>query len=264
MELKRLAVIGAMGGVFLGSGSVHALPDLKPAAEAKGTKAPVELTLRLYQTKIKADESLWGQIEIKNVGKADITVSDDMFFKPYPIADQSEPHPIHVAVFDAAGKRVKPRSGIYDFHGGAIPRRLSEVDPEEDRKIGIMIDGWKKAGLSKEDIDEKLREYDDKKYRDEKDAEMSSRNSQVAPGSSLKSRPWAHDDRDPNGDEPQTPPVGQFSELKYYFEKPGKYTIRAVYDYRMSERAKKLLKRRVPSDTDILVKTKPISFEVIP
>lgn len=261
MKLKRLAVIGAILGFSHVFGAALALPDLKPAAEAKGAKSPIELTLRLYQTKIKADESLWGQIELKNVGKKDITVTDDMFFKPWPIADQSEPHPIYVAVFDAAGKPVKPRSGVFDFHGRQTTRKLSEVDPEEDRKIGIMLDGWKKAGLTKEQIDEKMREYDDKKYRDEKDAEMSSRNSQVAPGSSLKSRPWAHDDRDPNGDEPQTLPPGQFSELKYHFAKPGKYTIRAVYDYRMSERMKKLMK---PDETDILVKTKPISFEVIP
>lgn len=261
MKLKRLGMIGAILGFSHVFGTALALPDLKPAAEAKGTKSPIELTLRLYQTKIKADESLWGQLEIKNIGKKDITVSDDMFFKPWSIADQSEPHPIYVAIFDAAGKPIKPLVGVYDWHGGAISRKLSEVDPEEDRKIGIMLDGWKKAGLTKEQIDGKMREYNKKRYRDERDAEMSSRNSQVAPGSSLKSRPWAHLDKNPNGDEPQTPPIGQFTELKYYFEKPGKYTIRAVYDYRMSQRMRKLMK---PDETDILVKTKPISFEVIP
>lgn len=261
MGLKLSDVIRALLGAFLVGGTAQALPDLKPAATAKGSTPPIELILRLYKTKIKADESLWGQIEIKNVGKADITLSDDMFFKPWEIPDQSEHKPIHVAVFDAAGKPVKPLPGNFGWHGRRTTRKLAEVDPEEDRRIGIMLDGWKKDGLTKEQVDGKMREYNDRQHRADQDAERSSRNSQVAPGSALKSRPWAHLDRSPNASEPQTPPIGQFTELKYYFEKPGKYTIRAVYDYRMSERLKKLMK---PGETNILVKTNLISFEVSP
>jgi len=241
--------------------SAHALPDLKPAAEAKNTKGPIELTLRLFQTKIKADESLWGQIELKNIGKTDITVTDEMFFRPWEIPDQSQHKPIYVAVFDAAGKPVKPRSGPFDFEGRRTTLKLSEVDPEEDRKIGKMIDGWKKTGLSQEKIDQKLSDYSSKWGRKKKESEESSRNTQIAPGASFKSQPRAHRRTSPFKDEPDTLPVAQFTELLYYFDKPGKYTIRAVYDYRMSERLKKLI---APDETNIYVKTKSISFEVVP
>lgn len=260
MDLKRLTVIGALIGSIQGF-SASALPNLTPTAEANGMKAPIELTLRLFQTRIKVDEPLWGQIELKNIGKKDLTVTDDMFFKPWPIADQSEQKPIYVAVLDAKGRPVKPLAGVYDWHGRPMTRKLSDLNPDEDRKLRMMLDEWKRAGLSKEEIYGNLRKYDDLQNRAKDEAEWTSRNSQIAPGASLKTRPWAHHDRNPNGDEPSTLPVGQFSELKYHFTKPGKYSIHAVYDYRISERMKKLIK---PTEMNILVKTKPITFEVIP
>lgn len=255
-----------MGAIAFGArvfvGAAQALPpDVKPEAEAKGTKAPIELTLRLFQKKIKVDESLWGQIELKNVGKSDIIVIDDIFFKPGPFPDPLDVKtPIYVEVTDAEGKPVHPR------HWAPIARKtvwskLSDTDPAEDKKVGDLIADWRKAGLSKDQIDGKLLEYSRDRGSERKMTERAKRNSAIKPGSSIKTPRWAHPEHGLDSDGPGMLPVGQFSELGYWFDKPGKYRIRAVYDYRMSERLKKIM---TPRKTNILVKTPQIVFEVIP
>jgi hypothetical protein len=245
--------------LFLGIFAVEvasALPPLTPEKEVSAVKPPIELILRLYQTRITANESLWGQIEIKNIGKRNIFLMEDLFYKPELMADKSsKPYGIYVEVLDAKGKPVMPGSGILKC-GTSLLGRRSKSQLEEERKTIDRHAGWLRYLLTTEQL-YGLLHYDSKD--DTQRRERASWNTEVAPGDSRISRPWSRPNYDSDDEEVPTLPVGQFSELKYQFT-PGRYTIRAVYDERISKVLQRIIK---PTESDFLVRTKPIIVEVI-
>jgi len=86
----------------------QAMEKIAAAAEVKASSGPIELSLLVRETQIKAGDSIWEQIRIRNVGNEEIFVSDPIFFNPRELVTQSySRYGIYLEAIGPDGKALK-------------------------------------------------------------------------------------------------------------------------------------------------------------
>ena len=55
------------------------------AGEVSASSGPVELTFLLHKTTITVGESLWHQLRVRNIGKRELLVTDEVFHEPWQL-----------------------------------------------------------------------------------------------------------------------------------------------------------------------------------
>ncbi len=239
-------------------------PDaFKAAKEASASKGAVKLTLRLYKTKVKADGSLWLQLELGNAGEYPFAVSDDLFYDPVPppVRTSVNSADLYVRVTDAKGRAMDylPPFGCDLVRPGPAPlwqrllsaalnpeKRSSLVtsDEESPRVRGALDTArrlrahWRAQGLEPGEVDRKTVLFmrgEDERAQEAAEANDTKNLRELAPGRSVASVPFAYGNIY-DCDSPYRPgtPIGPYSELPVvgFDLVPGKrYFIQAVYDY---------------------------------
>lgn len=236
-------------------------------AEVKASSGPVELSLLLHKSKIRLGDSLWQQLRIRNIGKQEILITDQVFHDPWELDKNIRIRlGIYIEVTGPDGKPLKPpvrRDGVDDGIE-PMPSGLLEVEGPDEQ---AMVDGWKKQGLSSLEVSLKLIEYNTKKERD-KHPYPSRPAIRLKPGESAETKSWFHYSKydEKIAKRPPPRPVGEFAELEFFdLEKPGEYKVRAVYNYGMSELKKKEYRELGWSyDERVLIRTPWVQVTVVP
>ncbi|OGR91459.1 MAG: hypothetical protein A2V88_06635 [Elusimicrobia bacterium RBG_16_66_12] len=254
------------GRALISAGRLGTEGELKAEAEVKASSGPVEMTLRLYKRRIQAETSdtltigsLWVQIELRNVGKKRIFAHEDFFFKSEPIPDKSQKtHGIYLEVTDAEGKPVDflltwdviPDS--IDLDREIPPRKMTPAQLKERAEVEALVAGWRKQGLSFDEVALKLIDYSRESGNKKDLEERLARDSVLDPGASIKSVANASII---NEKRQAMPPNARsvFTEAaNYYFEKPGKHRIRAVYNHQMEKLSRREREARDKESTELL------------
>ncbi|MEK7858720.1 MAG: hypothetical protein AAB320_06215 [Elusimicrobiota bacterium] len=265
---------------FPAAGQPSAQADVAAEAEVKASSGPIELTLRVYRSNLKyRKDSLWFQIQLKNIGKNKIRIDEDDFRVPGEVAmgggrllevvDAKGNPAKQYTIFSAAPDQLTPDSPIWPQ-----PSKDSK-DPEGDKKRiadAIWAEGDRlrqrdrimEAGRGRPDswTYRKLTEFDEKHPAP---PEPPSQDTSIllAPGVVLVTPPWV--DRSYLPDQPPGK-IGEFAQLRGYYFGPGKYRIRAVYDHRPSGWTVEYNKKHHlnPDEDEVRVETPYIAIEVVP
>ncbi len=241
--------------------------EIPAEAEVKASSGPVELTLKIFKIRIKADERVWFRLRVRNVGDRKMLLSDQIFHDP-----------------EQLNRNFRIRWGIFiealGPDGTPLEEALhrEEAEPVRDRVSGMlniagpveqaMVDGWRKQGLTEYEVNEKLVHFNLKKEREEASG-MDRPVFNLKPGEAAETKSsffYSTYDRLIKK-RPPPKPIGGFSQLELFdFEGPGKYKIRAVYNYVRSGRNEAIAKKigLGPSAEDVLVHTQWVQFEVLP
>ena len=297
---------------------------LHPAPEASsvGKKGPVQLTLRLYKTRVRVKKSLWFQLELKNIGKEKIWVSERAFRDMWQLFrnchDQFEVYIEVKAVGEsdgepaltASGERSKRHKGRwrknylrpaygpfppvflphYDYVGGPDDPVLGKALNDRLDKLEAQ---WVKEGLSDQQRSIKRHDFWGDWNKEMQTAEDRAKSFWFVPGASTATAAWSYPGPKngqvvekelselrqakafglkAEGDNKYGPDeiiaeydvekqVGDYAQLWFFqFDKPGRYKVRAVYDYDVGYDQRRLAR----SPGYIEVKTAPIEFEVLP
>lgn len=243
--------------------SPNAVEKVPAQAEVKASSGPVELSFLLHKTQIKAGDYLWQQIRIRNIGEKMFVVADQVFHDPWSLRKHSSSgYGIYIEAIGPDGKRMKVE---YSRNKQAPPMDeevsgLLEVDGPEEQ---AMLDGWKKQGLGPEAINRKLLDYNMNKRSA---AEIRRRWPviKLLPGQSAETKSaFFYSIRDEINEKPVPQAIGDFAQIDFfYFDKPGKYKIRAVYDYLPRELTRKY--KTLISPDDVLVRTPWVPVTVLP
>ncbi len=239
-----------------------------PAAEVKASSGPVEFTLLLHKTRIKSDERFWFQLRVRNIGDRKILMTDQIFHDPDQLNDNFR---MRYGIFiEATGpgwvaleEAFHPERGPPPIQNG-ISGMLEIAGPKEQ----AMVDGWRKQGLSDYDVNLKLFEFNIKKERQARpkpDLPVI----RLMPGEIAETKSsyyYSTYDRLIKK-RPPPRPIGEFSRLELFdIEEPGKYKIRAVYNYFKTKKDEELDKKYgIPRHSeDVLVRTPWVQVEVLP
>ena len=240
-----------------------AIEKVSAQAEVKASSGPVELTLLLHKTEIKAGDYLWQQIRIRNIGDEPMIVSDQVFHDPWELRKHSDSkYGIYV---EALGPDGTPLRIVFDRERPATPRDgevsgLLEIEGPQER---TMLDRWKKQGLSPDEINRNLLDFNLKK-RQETGGSRRWPVIKLSPGQSAETKSaFFYSLRDEINGKPTPEPVGEFGQINFFhFQSTGEYKIRAVYDYRPGDFART---NKLPdSPDDVLVQTPWIPVRVLP
>lgn len=250
-----------------------------PEASATGRTGPIELTLKLYKKKIRAQaknetednaDCPWVLLELKNVGKKKYLITEERFYTPEPLTKRFDPRSSGLIYIELLDSRGKPVERYWPIEGHPDPLALERSSPElrslleRQRQAG---DEARKEGLEYWQVAQRMSEVDaDKRsqaYWEARDEIWSRRRadprSWLEPGQSARALPWMQHYRQEAG----VRPVGPYTELSYFDLKPGRYRLRAVYNHKISDDASPLVKK-AQDETDVLVKTPFLEFEVSP
>ncbi len=239
----------------------------KPAAQVRAAKGPVQLTLSLNKTVIKAGKSVWYKLEMKNIGDRKIRVEGMVFRDPWAMHENCvSKHDIYLQVLNAKGASLVPQRGAgrvrfdYETEDGRLL-------PKDQRERDAFEAALEKKGLSEQERHIAMirwdRDFDDRKQTEE--LQDPAKQQWLAPGASTTTIAWAYHDpdeyADPADEEAQ---VGDYTQLwTYLLLRPGRYRIRAVYD-----QEKLIAERQKPGGPrerwQVKFKTPYIDFEVIP
>lgn len=260
----------------------HSPEKIVPEAEVKSSSGPIQLTLRLYKIKIKAGDSIWYQIELKNVGKNNIRVDDNAFVVPGGISIGTGAG-ITLEVLGPDGKPLKPHTtrryehGPFPFEDESLSpeeqERLTKLmfaDGEKIRKHAALQDELERKGLSRDELVQKLIEFDEQHaHIGTPPAPRRDDSFWLEPGAAAVTLPWANPIFTGDRRNPFPKPIGQFAELEHYHSTtsdPGRYQIRVAYDNRPSGWAVKFNKEDNinPGEDEILVITPLLKFVVHP
>lgn len=238
---------------------------IPPEAEVSAVTKPVKLTLRLYKTKIKAGEFLWQQVALQNVGTEEMIVFDHVFKDPTELRVNTLKHQgIYIDIIGPDGKRLDVE----------LPRERPQFSDEELRSSGgldidgpkeqAMVDAWKRSGLTPTEVSEKLISYNSRK-REHAALERQPPPETLMPGARIETKSWFENGKyDALHHIPRAEPIGNFARLEFFdLRTPGKYKVRAVYDYHPDM----ALKRKYHSDIfpgQVMVRTPWISVVVAP
>lgn len=268
-------------------------------AEVSAVKSPVKLTLSVYKTELKLKDDfrietdferlwkehpmkddkydwenideekylrrvpikigapLWIKISLKNVGKKTMFVMDDLFTGPkdFQQALKGESYyGVKVIITGPDGKDV-PWNDLRYISGGSCPELQSTFDP-----VGtVKAAKWRKEGLTKEQIDDRLNNEAQEEVRKKKKREQSQHPiKRLEPGETIATRPWRYQGRCKEESGLYPPQVGDFAQLwNFHLDTPGVYTIRAIYFDDPYSRHKK-------EGADIRFHTPPIKVTVLP
>lgn len=256
------------------SSAMAASASAKAAAEVKAAKGPVQITLRLQKTKVKANTSLWYKLELKNISKKRIQLYDRVFKDPYAIHVNSKlRHGIYLEIIDAKGKPLTVQSGNfhvrYDWEG---PDGTDYMYSEREKKeLSALQEQWKKSGMTTQQRSLAESAWINKLIENKNTAELTNpANKQwIAPGTSTATFAWA--DRGPGeypgrSDDDRSLREGYTELWSYRLLRPGKYRMRAVYDHLQPESSSEYIKKYGTAlDSGwIEFKTPFIEFEVRP
>lgn len=228
-------------------------------AEVKASSGPIELALLLHKDRIRAGESLWHQIRIRNVGDKEITIWDQIFHEPRELRKQSSSkYRIYVEAIGSDGKPLDvefrtPAERTSDLINGVSG--LLEVEGPQER---AMLDAWKKQGLSAGEINNRLIEFNSKKQR-AAEPPLNLPSVKLLPGQSVETKSaFFPSMQDKVHNRPFPRRIGEFAQLDFFvLEDPGVFKIRAVYDYAPTSSS-------AAYQEDVKFKTPWISFEVLP
>lgn len=256
-------------------GAVPVRASVKAEAQVKAAKGSVQITLRIQKTAIKAKDSLWYSLELKNIGKKRLSVDDRLFFKnPYAVHRNSKMrYNLYLEVVDSKGKPLRVKMGNYrlryDWEGPEGEDYL--FTPEEKKEYTALKDGWKKKGMTEQEQSIAwsgwINELYSRKNREE-DLDPA-KDFWLEPGASTTTVAWSDrgpDDYPGRSDDDESLRQGYTELWIFRLPEAGKYRIRAVYDHTQSESTKKLFKKhgRTPSPSWVEFKTPFIPFEVLP
>lgn len=244
-----------------------AMEMIAAAAEVKASSGPIELSFLVRETQIKAGDSVWEQIRIRNVGNEEIIVSDPIFFNPRELRKQSRSrYGIYLEASGPDGKALKvehqtPANQGNDLILDRVSGFLEVEGPEEQS----MLDAWKKQGLSLREINTKLLDFNIKK-RDEAAARIPRRDPTIAlmPGQSAGTKyAYFHSIQDKIHNRPIPHPIGDFARVDFFvLDVPGEYKIRAVYDRAPTKELNRMRGNLPISSWEVLVRTPWIKFTV--
>lgn len=240
----------------------------------KAEKGPVQITLRLQKKRIKVEKSLWYKLELKNVGKTRIQIYDRIFKDPIAIHVNSKHRTgIYLEILDSNGNPLNVRPGNYqvryDWEGPE--GRDYHYSPKEKAEIIALESDWKKRGLSEQQRNLALNAWNNELVKKKNHAELSDpvNRKWLAPGASTGTFAWS--DRGPGeydgrSEDDESLRQGYAELWSYWLLKPGKYRLRAVYDYAQSNSTKALFKQHGKSQDPSWVEfnTPFIDFEVVP
>lgn len=239
----------------------------KPAAQVKAAKGPVQLTLSLNKTAVKAGKSAWYKLTLKNIGGKKMRVEGKVFRDPWAMhANCVSKHDIYLEVLSPKGALLAPQRGAgrvrFDYE--TANGKLSPKDQGERVSFEAALE---KKGLSEQERHIAMirwdRDFDSRKQAEE--LQDPAKQQWLAPGASTTTIAWAYHDpdeyADPADEEAQ---VGDYTQLwTYLLLRPGRYRIRAVYDQeKLIAARQKPGGRREP--WQVKFKTPYIDFEVIP
>lgn len=221
-------------------------PDLDPPdqvsaqAEVKSSSGPVELTLRLHKTQLKLGDSLWHQIRVRNVGKEELLVTDQIFHDPWELRHSIPKRGggggwgIYIEVIGPDGQLAEAPLSQDDHTDEST--EISGLLEVEGPKETAMLEGWKKQGLSTLKINKKLLAYNLKK-RAEADLRAERPVIKLKPNEAAETKSWFYySDTERRRKKPVPRPIGDFQELEFIeLRKPGTYKVRAGYNYRISK-----------------------------
>lgn len=247
------------------------LASEKATAQVKAAKGPVQITLRVQKTKLKANDSLWYKIELKNVGNNKLRVYDRIFKDRNAIhANSKMKYGLYLEVLDPKGKPLRVKMGHYrvryDWEGP--DGKDYPFTPEEKKELLAKKDGWKKKGMTEQEQSIAWTEWINELYsrkNSEEDLDPA-RQFWLSPGASTATFARADlgpDDYPGRGDDEESLRQGYAELWIFKFHDPGKYRIRAIYDQSPSDGY--LKERKLgPDDERIQFKTPFIEFEVRP
>ncbi|MEQ1919190.1 MAG: hypothetical protein ABL955_08330, partial [Elusimicrobiota bacterium] len=244
--------------------SLGAMEKVPAQAEVKASSGPIELSLLLHKTQIKVGESLWQQLRIRNVGDKEIIVADQTFQDPRELRIQSSSrYGTYLEMTGPDGKPLKVqflRSAERESH---IMEGVSGLLEVEGPKEQAMLDGWKKEGLSTHEINVKLIDFNTKKQQAAERAQEQPV-IKLLPGQSAETKSeFYYSMQDKIHNRPIPRPIGSYAQVDFFLlERPGKYTVRAVYDRLQSELAREAGLPSYPHN--VLVRTPWVSVEVLP
>lgn len=246
----------------------QAVEKITPAAEVKASSGPIELSLLVRETQIRAGDYIWEQIRIRNIGDKEIIVSDPIFFKPRELLKQSNSrYGIYLEAIGPNGKPVKvqyptPARQGNDLVMDRVSGFLEVKGPEEK----AMVDGWKKQGLSLREINSKLLDFNIKKH-DEAAARNDRSDPLVAllPGQSAETKyAFFQSVRDKIYNRPIPRPAGEYARVDFFaLDTPGEYKIRAVYDRAPTPELNRLRGKLPIYPEEVLVRTPWIKVTVM-
>lgn len=248
-------------------------------------RGSLELTLKMYKTKVKRGEPIWYQIQIRNVGKEPMSLYDNAFFTGN---DAQFLAALEKAEQSSRGLKLKARNregkpvGYY-FHPVPIDMcpedmddtpfgsrdRIAHATPEEYAKVDAMIAAWRKQGLSSDQIQLKLNDYSREQAR-EKERKSEPKSVMLGPGQKATTRSWVYKPAcrswRPN---PPTPPEGfaEFPQDEKNPLSPGEYEFHVVYDQRLSAENRAYFKKkhmRIRDHEDMRLATPLVTVEIQP
>lgn len=266
----RIAVV--IGMIFILGASRARARQEPPAVQAK--KGPVQITFRLQKTTVRVKRSLWYKIDLKNVGKENIGIEDRVFRDPYEMHHNSRTKfGLYLEILDSKGKPLKVKMGDYRAKYDWEPAGddYYRFSAKEKKEIMALQDKWKKSGMSEQEqsiaYDGWIRDLKNKK--NEAELRDPAHQHWLAPGASTATFAWS--DRGP-GDYPGRSEDDEslsqgYTELwEYRLLRPGKYRIRAVYNYDQPGETRALFAKHGHTLPSWWVRTDSpfIDFEVVP
>jgi hypothetical protein len=251
--------------VLTAPGAIEKVPA---QAEVKASSGPIELSFLVHKTDIKAGETLWQQIRIRNIGDMEITVGDRIFRDPRELRKQSRSsYCIYLEARGPDGRPLEVQFNPSADQGSDISFGVSGLLEVEGPKEQAMLNGWKKQGLSPREINTKLIDFNTKKQRA---AEISQQRPvfKLLPGQSVESKSAFFFSLTDKINHKQAPtPIGDFAQVDFFeFDKPGKYQIRAVYDLAPTKESIEIDRKfhHGSHPEEVLIGTPWVSITVLP
>jgi hypothetical protein len=270
--MKRLITIAITAIALIHVTSV--LASSTPVAEVKSAKGPVQITFRLYKTKVKTERNLWYTLELKNVGKKKLRVDDWAFKDPWAMAQNCRRRfGIYLEILDPKGEPLEVRPGGDAPHFNWEPKG-DEVLPyteKEKQEIAALRAKGNKRGLTAQQQSLALNDWNNKNNAKKNMAELSDPANQLwlEPGASTSTVAWM--DRGPGeyaerSEDDAALSKGYTQLWSYDFYKSGTYRIRAIYNQTQSASTRALFKKHGQKAGYgwVQVKTPFIEFEVSP
>lgn len=239
-----------------------------PAETVKAAKGPVQLTLSLDRTTVKAGRSVWYKLELKNIGKKKMRVEGKLFSDPWAMHENCvSMQDIFLEVLKENGKPLTPQRGGGEVGFDYETKRLSPKDQSERDAFAASLAA---KGLSEQERHAAMIRWDGAWAEREQTDELVDPAKQLwlSPGASTTTIAWAYRDTDEYADHAEDEAqVADYTQLwTYHLAKPGKYRIRAVYAHQhpkpSAESVKKYGDRLEP--WWVTFKTPFIAFEVNP
>jgi len=199
---------------------------LKAEKEVSATKPPVGLVLRVHKTKVKTGDYLWFQLALNNLDDKDTIPREAVFNDPREMGTQMRCRcGLYLEIIDS-DRKTMPVSIPW------APMEGSASSTAEDDAVAREMDAFmalpENQGLSPEERDRRLTAFVNRSRPVRSDEEKL-----VWPGKSVQTGAWyPYTYRAKKAGKPRPGRVGDFAELPFVeFKKPGRYKVRAAYDW---------------------------------